>query len=245
MKEPSYSISNPKEILHNLVLLWKNKCFLNANFGEHESFITTIVGVDPKKQTLLLDVAPKEYLNKKLLLSGDVIFRTEFSGIKASIPGNKIVKSTVSGQQVFKLPIPSSMVWRERRQFYRVKSPLSHPAQCQFVLVDEDENETSLQLDVYDISLSGIALVYEDSELSEALVPGTVVENCKLLLPGLGEGCAEGYVGFKICYQIPVNSEKPDKTKKIGCQLTKISPAFESILQRYMQNVERENKKKT
>ncbi len=243
MNDLSYSISNPKEILHNLVLLWKNKCFLNANFGEHESFITTIVGVDPKKKNLFLDVAPKEYLNKKLLLSADVMFRTEFSGIKAIIPGNKITKTTLSGQQVFKLPIPANMIWRERRQFYRVKSPLSHPAQCQFFL--DDENETSVQLNVHDISLSGMALVYDDHDLSEALAPETVFENSKILLPGLGEGHAEGYIGFQIRYETPLNPEKPDKTKKIGCQFTKISPAFESILQRYMQNVERENKKKT
>lgn len=239
MNNPTYSISNQKEIIHNLTLLWKNKCLLAAHFSEHESFITTIINIDAKKKSLILDYGPKEYLNKQLLLSSDVTFRTQYSGIKVIIPGNKISKNRQAGQTVFQLPIPETIIWRERRQYYRVNSPLFNPASCLFTL--DEENRIDIQLDLHDVSLSGMSLVYDDSEFSENLTPAAKFENCKLILPDAGEG----HVTFTICYESPLNSDKPDKTKKIGCKFSDIKPSLESILQRYMQTVERENKKKT
>jgi len=155
------------------------------------------------------------------------------------IPGSKISKSRQAGQTVFQLPIPETITWRERRQYYRVNSPLFNPASCQFTL--NEGNTVDVQLDLHDISLSGMSLVYDDSEFSETLIPEAKFENCKLILPDTGEGT----ITFTIRYESPLNSDKPDKTKKIGCKFSNVKPAFESILQRYMQTVERENKKKT
>lgn len=236
--DPSYSISDPKEITRNLTLVWKKKCLLTANFGEHESFITTIINIDAKKNILVLDYGPKEYLNKKLLSSSNVTFQAEFSGIEAIIPGNKITKSREDEQAVFQLPIPESIIWKQRRQFYRVNSPLFNPASCLFTV--DKENEINIQLDLHDVSLSGMALVYDDLELSEILASKEKFENCKLTLPEIGEGI----VSFTIRNEAPLNREKPNKTQKIGCEFSNIKPAFESALQRYIQTVERENKKK-
>ena len=235
----TYSISNPKEIIHNLTLLWKNKCLLTAHFSDHESFITTIINIDAKKKILILDYGPKEYLNKHLLLSSDVTFRTQYSGIKVVIPGDKISKSNQAGQTVFQLPIPETIIWKERRQYYRVKSPLFNPASCLFTL--NEENQIDVQLDLHDVSLSGMSLVYDDAEFPEPLIPAAKFENCKLILPDTGEGT----ITFTIQYESPLNPDKPDKTKKIGCKFSNIKPSLESLLQRYMQTVERENKKKT
>ncbi len=236
--DPSYSISDQKEITRNLTLVWKNKCLLTANFGDHESFITTIININSKKNTLILDYGPKEYLNKKLLASPNVTFETEFSGIKVIIPGSKITKSRESEQTVFQLPIPETIIWKQRRKFYRVHSPLFNPASCLFTV--DEENEMSVQLDLHDISLTGMALVYDDPKLSETLISNAQFKNCKLTLPEIGEGI----ISFTICNEAPLNREKPDKTQKIGCEFSNIKPAFESALQRYIQTVEREHKKK-
>ncbi len=237
--DPSYSISDPKEITRNLTLLWKNKCLLNANYGDHESFITTIIDINAKKNTLIMDYGPKEYLNKNLLLSPNVTFEAEFSGIKAIIPGNKISKSHEAGQAVFQLPIPETIIWIQRRKFYRVNSPLFNPASCLFIV--DEENETNIQLDLHDISLSGMSLVYDDHELSKTLIATAKFTNCKLTLPKIGEDI----ISFTIRNEAPLNREKPNKAKKIGCEFSDIKPAFESALQRYIQTIERENKKKT
>lgn len=237
--DPSYTISDSKDIIRNLTLVWKNKCLLTANFGVHESFITTIINVDAKKNSLVLDYGPKEYLNKKLLSSPNVTFEAEFSGIKTIIPGNKVSKGHEDEQAVFQLPIPETIIWQQRRKFYRVHSPLFNPASCLFTV--DKENEVNIQLDLHDISLSGMALVYDDLKLSETLVSKVKFKNCKLTLPDIGEGI----VSFTIRNEAPLNREKPKKTKKIGCEFSDVKPAFESALQRYIQTVERENKKKT
>lgn len=99
-KSSSFAITNQKEMLRNLNLLLKNKSLLTAHFGDHnESFITTILQIDTKDNLLLLDYGPKEYLNRMLLDSRNVVFKTEYRGIKVDLPGEKLAKSQLGGRR--------------------------------------------------------------------------------------------------------------------------------------------------
>lgn len=96
-KESDYLVRNAKMIYGHLTDLVKNKCIIAANFGEdNASFLTTIVELDQKANLLALDVAPNEQLNRQLLTSAKVLFRTEFDGIKVSFRGKAIKKPSVT-----------------------------------------------------------------------------------------------------------------------------------------------------
>ena len=232
--ESSYSLHSPSQIYNHLMLLLNSKCMLSAHFGEnHDSFLTTIIEVDKKNNTIILDYGPKEYLNHQLLNADKTTFTTEYTGIKVSFSGTKIEKTRHNGELAFIMPIPKSMLWLQRREFYRVRSPISKYSYCQITLPDQEP----INLNLYDISVSGFSMLTYSTPLAEQLLLQAHFENCKLVLTDTGEGV----VSFDILYTCIINPPKLNKIEKLGCKFTQLSTAFDSTIQRYMQQITREN----
>ena len=73
------------------------------------------------------------------------------------------------------------------------------------------------------------------------MIPDTHFEQCKLILADTGEDT----ISFKIRRsKYIINPENLNRMEKIGCKFTRITPAFETTIQRYMQQIERESRQK-
>jgi c-di-GMP-binding flagellar brake protein YcgR len=233
----SFSIQNSKQITSHLSLLVKSKCLLSARFGaNNESYITTLLGIDEKNNAVVLDYGPKEDLNQRILNAGKVAFDADYNGIKVSFAGTALKKISHKGDAAFSMPIPKSLYWMQRREYYRVKSPLSKPSYCQLII----DEKKPVNLKLYDISLTGFAMLNVSKEVSELLIPGNTLEQCKLILSEAGEGM----ISFEICAKYIINPDKLQKIQKIGCKFTKITRPVEEIIQRYMQQIQREDLQK-
>ena len=235
-KQSDHIVRDQRQIIIHLTLLINEKSLINLNIGDNESFITTLIAIDTDTHSLLFDLSPKEYQNRQLSDTSSAVFRTVLSGIKIKFEGKDIAKTCYQGDIVFSMPIPESMLWLQRRQFYRIKSPISKASHLKLSIEDQ-----VIPLRLYDISIPGFSLLNDSEPLNQILTPAQTFKNCRLTLADLGEDT----VDFIVLYRIPLNPNKPDKTMKIGCRLTSISPAFESCIQRYMQQIERELKQKT
>jgi flagellar brake protein len=232
--DSDYSIYNPSQINTNLTILVNNKCLLSAYFGDgHDSFLTTIIDVDKKKKTIILDYGPKEYLNNLLLNSGKISFRTEFSGIKVSFSVESIQKIKHNGEMAFIMPIPKSMLWLQRREYYRIRSPIAKYSFCEIIVPDREP----YKLNLYDISVSGFALLTYSTPLVAELLEIKHFEDCKLVLTDAGEG----KISFDILYSCTINPPKLNKIEKLGCKFTVVEKNFDTTIQRYMQQIERED----
>ncbi|MDO9424079.1 MAG: flagellar brake protein [Methylobacter sp.] len=233
----SFSVQNTKQIIHHLTLLLKNRCLLSARFGTNsESYITTLLGIDEKNNAVILDSGSKEDLNQRLLNAGKVAFDTDYNGIKVSFAGTALKQITHKGESAFSMLIPKSLFWMQRREYYRVKSPLSKPSYCQ--LIREDREPVNLKL--YDISLTGFAMLNISKDISELMIPGKTMTQCKLILAEAGEGM----ISFEICVKYIINPGKLQKIQKIGCKFINLTRPVEETIQRYMQQIQRENLQK-
>ncbi|WP_027149403.1 flagellar brake protein [Methylobacter tundripaludum] len=233
----SFSIQNPKQIVSHLSLLVKNKCLLSARFGaNNESYITTLLSVNEGNNTVVLDYGPKEDLNQRILNAGKVSFDTDYNGIKVSFAGTELKKIAHKGDSAFSMSIPRSLYWMQRREYYRVKSPLSKPSYCQLIV----EGREPVNLKLYDISLTGFAMLNVSKEVSDLLIPGTSFSQCKLILSEAGESP----ISFEICAKYIINPDKPQKIQKIGCKFNKITRSVEEVIQRYMHQIQREDLQK-
>lgn len=233
----SFSIQNSKQIVSHLSLLVKSKCLISARFGaSNESYITTLLGIDEKNNAVVLDYGPKEDLNQRILNAGKVAFDADYNGIKVSFAGTALKKITHKGDTAFSMPIPKSLYWMQRREYYRVKSPLSKPSYCQLII----EGKKPVNLKLYDISLTGFAMLNVSREVSDLLIPGNTLEQCKLILAEAGEGM----ISFEICAKYIINPDKLQKIQKIGCKFIKLARPVEEIIQRYMQQIQREDLQK-
>ncbi|MGZ4989537.1 MAG: flagellar brake protein [Methylobacter sp.] len=233
----SFSIQNPKQIINHLSLLVKNKCLLSARFGaNNESYITTLLAINEANNSLVLDCGSKEDLNQRILNAGKVTFNTEYNGIKVSFVGAALKQTTHKKEAAFSVPIPKSLYWMQRREYYRVKSPLSKPSYCQLIV----EGREPVNLKLYDISLTGFAMLNVSKEISELLIPGSTISQSKLILSEAGEGM----ISFEICAKYIINPDKPQKIQKIGCKFIKVTRAVEEIIQRYMNQIQRQDLQK-
>lgn len=235
--ESTFLIDRPDKIIHHLSILFKKKCLLTASFGEdNESFITTILDIDLKKNRLIFYHSPKEGSIEKLLTSPKITFKTEYLGIKIIFDALRLSKIQHQGVEAFTVPIPSSLLWMEARNFHRVKPPVTKPGYCR--LIRKDQKPIDLKL--YDISLGGFSILTDSRELSELMPIETGFEQCKLILPDMGEETIDFEIRSK-CVIIPENAPGMEK---IGCKFTRTTAAFESTVQRYMQQIERELRQK-
>ncbi|RLA20021.1 MAG: hypothetical protein DRQ62_11100 [Gammaproteobacteria bacterium] len=243
--EPSFAIRNSADIIRKLTLMWKQGCLITAHFGEaKESFITAITDVNKEKQAFTLDCAPKDYINKQLLAASEVTFNSVVSGIQVQFSHKNIATTSIKGTAAFLLSIPETLYWLEHRKFYRVRSPMSNPALCTVkvkITLDDQEKTKELNLKIQDISISGLCIQIEPEDLMDDWQMNTTLDNCFIELPEIGDF----YGSLEIRNQRSLTLDREDKTQLIGVQLIDASPAIEAKIQRYMQLVERENRKKS
>lgn len=243
-KENDYLVRNTKRIVEHLSTIFKSNCIVSAHFGENNSsFLTAIIEIDPKGNVLKVDCAPSELLNKLLLGSSKVLFRTQIDGIKVSFSGKNIKKSKCKDQPAFEMPIPDAIFWMQRRNYFRVKVPLSHTgSNCEVRLlknIDSDIPTLLLAgLRLADISIKGFALLNSDPLISDDFEIDKEFNDCKLQLHE-GPSCNVSFV-VKNLSNIKINAST--NQQRIGCRLTDLTPTFESAIQRYMQDIERQLK---
>jgi c-di-GMP-binding flagellar brake protein YcgR len=233
--ESSFAIRGLEQIFNHLVLLQKSKCLLSVICKENNTtFLTTIIDIDKKNKTLILDYGPKEYLNRPIINGQKTNFVSEYNGIKVAFNSSNFKKIEYDNHPAFQMPLPDSILWMQRREFYRVRSPISKISFCHFTLPEQEP----INLQLYDISISGFSVLVESKEVCEFLELNTPIEDSKLVLEGVGEGV----IAFEVRSKYVMNPEKLNKIEKIGCMYTHITPSFQTMIQQYMQQIERENK---
>jgi len=238
-----YLVRSPKQVMSYLNLLSTERCLVSAGFGESDkdTFLTAIMDINEKEKTITLDCGPKEYLNKRLLDSAIIKCSTEYKGIKVHFEGRKVKKAGSPADPSFIIPIPNSIFWVQRRQFYRIRSPLSKNSFCKIPFINpETQEQTVLTLRIHDLSASGISIVNDSIECSSLLIPEVEIDNCTLSL----EDEFDLKVSLEVRHKMSTNPNKKGKEERIGCYISNATPRIESTILRYMQRIERDLKQK-
>jgi c-di-GMP-binding flagellar brake protein YcgR len=150
--DDSTMLHNRAMIINNLSMLVKHKCMIGANLGGKDSLLTAIVAINHKDGTLILDYGSSDFLNKKLLSTPHVKFTTGFNGIQVAFTSDKITKTKYQGEDAFVLPIPGSLYWYNRREYYRVNTPLMNPSICEIALKTPEEDASEEYKQAYSVA---------------------------------------------------------------------------------------------
>jgi flagellar brake protein len=239
--ESDYLVRNPKLILDYLSSLFTSHCILTAQFGQQKtSFLTAITEINAESGTLKIDSAPTEILNQQLINADKVIFHTQLNGIKAAFTATQIKALKTAENSFFEIPLPQALFWLERRNFYRVKIPLSHQyTYCTIPTAPQADNPSSTPIlqnvfRLHDLSISGFAFLNADAALMPLFAEQQIHQNCTLHLPN-----SHSHISFTIkdISNIKVNTQQTEL--RIGCHFSPLPTIFESTLLRYMQDIER------
>lgn len=230
--QEKFLIESKSSVIAKLKQLAKNNCALTASFNNGaESVMTCIIEVLKDKDVLALDYGVSEALNLKLLNARRIFFKGDFDGITVQFDSDTITKAKLKNEVVFAIPIPHSILWMQRREFFRVRIPLGVPAYCE-INSPADEEGFIRKYKLMDISAGGLSLV--DESMDFEFETGMLLPDCELDLPEHGYG----KVNLKVQNVFPVNRNAPSEGRRIGCEFINVGMTVSATIQRYINAIE-------
>ena len=227
-----YMLYGRGEIMQKLRQLGKKHSLITIHFNE-QTMLSTVVDILSDKNLLVLDYGGNEEMNQQLLKYNRAVIKTDYDGIQAQFTIKDIRKARLQGKPSFACPLPEQVLWVQRREFYRVRIPLSEVVTCE--LIHGDNNRT--EYPVLDISTGGIALFDQNDELE--LEPGNIFHNCKLIL---GDHSA-AYINLEIRNHILKNPHDPSEGTRCGCAFLNLTGDFEVDVQKFINVVDLQQKR--
>ena len=231
-----YLIHNRAAIVQKLKQLASGKNNITAHFGGGQhSMLTQVVDVLTDKGLVVLDYGSNEKINKKITDADRVVFKTQHQGITAQFTTNKIQKAKFRSKPAFACAIPESLLWVQRREYYRVRVPLGDNARCELI----HNEDIVITYPILDISIAGIALHMNELDLEYMLEPGMVFNRTHLRLPD----DEVATVNMKIVNQLPMKEGNTDAGERFGCQFIDIDADTSAKIQRYIYSIEQLNRR--
>ena len=139
MSGDSAMVRNKALIINNLSVLAKERCMISAALGGKDTLLTSIVNVNQKTGRVIFDTSPSAVLNAKVLSTKTVRFSAIFNGVQVAFSGSDVEKTKHGGYDAFVMAMPDSLYWYDRRNAYRIKTPIMNRAICKMRLTPPDD----------------------------------------------------------------------------------------------------------
>jgi len=223
-----YLVHSKTEIVYILRAVIQKRGLVTAYFNQGKDFIlTSFLDVDANR--IILDYGAKEAHNRKILDSQKIVVVTTQDRVKVqfSVPRIEIIR--YEGGNAFRIPLPESVLKLQRREFFRIETPITTPLQCTIPLDDGRE----IPIMVTDVSIGGVGIIGCPPDFD--LAPGMMLPGCRIALPGIGEVVAT----LEIRSTFDVTLKNGAITKRAGCCFIDLPSPMQVLLQRYIIKLER------
>lgn len=227
-----FTVLNRREILFYLRQLINDGERISVVFNEgQDAILTVLLDIDETDDLLIFDWGSNEADNRKLLRSERNFFVCAPHGIGNRFTSGAPHQIFHNGRPAYAIPLPTRYVRLQRREFFRLVLPLTRRALCTL----RGENGAALQLSVIDISIGGIGMEVALGRLAPDI--GQVLKNARIELKGIGT--------LDVDLEVR-NTGKIQRGSKvsarIGCRFVELSRAMEHQLQRFITDVQREDR---
>lgn len=231
----NYMIHSRMEILYILRAIQHKNEFVTAYFNQGNDFIlTSIIDVSAGSDTLMLDLGADEALNRRALESDRLVLVTSQDRVKVQFVAEGMEQTTYQGRPAFKTKIPAELLKLQRREFYRLSTPLFNPIKCAMSRIDG----TRLEATIADISLGGIAITNYQDQITFA--PGERFVNSRILLPDIGTVTTD----IEIRNEHEVTMKNGVNIQRAGCMFINLPSGQQAMIQRYIIKLDRERRAK-
>ncbi|AZN37704.1 flagellar brake protein [Iodobacter ciconiae] len=197
--------------------------------GKREPFaISTVLAINDDE--LLFDVSNDAGTNAALTKEGRMLLVGVVNKVKVQFELPNVMLVAYDGRTAIRSGGPVQTLRMQRRDFYRLDIPMSQKIDCVIPLNDGGHTELSIT----DISLGGLSLLGVSSDLPMQV--GDVLRDCRVQL--LDIGIIE--VDMQICIVIDVTLRNGIKTQRIGCRFFDLSGKMQTLIQRFINKIERQ-----
>jgi c-di-GMP-binding flagellar brake protein YcgR len=233
--EDQFIVQNQKQIIQILNELAKHHEMLKVSFS-HDTCLTNVISVDVHNHVVYLDIGIDDAFNDRLFASHQVVFSKD-DGIKIRWTSTQLSVATLKDGKAIKIALPQKLMRLQRREFFRLATPIVNPVPCIIPIANEDnpDADRTLELTLIDVSLGGIGTV-ASNPLDELLVIGASFDKCRINFPEVGET----NLTLQVRNITPITMKDGAIKSRVGLQFISPSRGNEGLINRYTYNLERQ-----
>jgi flagellar brake protein len=231
-----YQVDSHREIVAILRAIGEKRQLVRMiiNRGT-EVVLTTVLSIDD--ETVIIDCARDPAINKVIADAEQLSFETSLDKISVSFAAKFVEPCIYEGSPAFQFDVPSNLTRLQRREFYRINTPLTNPLRCA-IPMPEDIGGGIYGVSLVDISCGGIAILDDKKVLDKTI--GRDYYNCKLDLTGIGTIVTT----LQIRNSQDMTLLNGKTTRRLGCQFINLPNSMLNTVQRYIMKLERERNSK-
>lgn len=230
-----YLLYEKSEILPVLRGLAEHVSQVTMVFNEGRNMVlTSLVSCD--ENGLVLDFGASAEMNREALAADRLFCVSQLEKVKIQFILRGVNQVKVDGRPAFLAPLPDSVLRLQRREFYRLATPITQPLKCRIRVPEADGSSVMIEANVADISGGGVLLVGLPPDLP--LEAGMELSGCSIELPEVGS------IAFstRLRRLTETVSRRGIRAKRAGCEFVKLSDPMARLIQRYIMKIERERK---
>lgn len=228
-----FRVRHPPEIERIMRGILEEKSLVTlARKDGKEFLVTTLVRLDDTRRELHFAASADPRLNARLLDSDGLEISTLYDQVRVQFTSPKARAETLGDDIFFLLPMPSEILYFQRREYYRLPTSLTNPVFCHIPVGSETTEAIFL-----DISLGGGMLSLKSGP---SLNEGALYTDCRLLLPG--------HPPYPISltpmktFTVPLPNGQ--SSRRACCKFTHLPRGIEETIQRFILHVERERRQR-
>lgn len=233
--EERFHIRGFKAILFSLDSYLHQRAQFTVHFNEgRESFLTYLLAVDSRHGRLVVDRSGSAEVNARFLNSTHSVFVGRPEGIKVQFACAAACRIEFEGEAAFSLPLPECIVRLQRRDCFRVSTPLARP-----ILLDASlPGESGFALTMHDLSLAGCGL--STGIPPDGIEAGTSLPLARFTLP---DSRHTRIGGSAVVRHVTALSTAPGPGRfRIGLQFLDLDRGMEHQIQRYIVQIEHDRR---
>ncbi|MDP3668534.1 MAG: flagellar brake protein [Telluria sp.] len=197
--------------------------------GEADVALTSVLDVDGDSNTLYLDCPIDKEQNRRIVGAKRLSYETTLDKIRILFASEGARETTYKNLPALKVAIPASLIRLQRREYYRMATPVSNPV-CVTIPMDG----VPMLFPLADISCGGIAIL--DHKLLLGNTIGNKYEGCKIELPDAGPVTS----ALQVRNLLDLTLLNNKTNRRVGCEFVDISRGNLANVQRYITKLERE-----
>jgi len=228
-----YLVSSRQEIAQILRALSRQNEMVTAYFNHgNEFFLTSIVEADATSGYLIVDCGAEEAANRRALAADKIVFVTNLDRIKIQFNTKALTQIKHQGRPAFRTALPTSLLKLQRREYYRLATPMRESPKCTIPDLAGAKHEVT----VVDISVGGAGISGLPQEAP--LEKGQLLAQCRIVLPE--EGTVVSTLEVRSLQQSTLRSG--ESVLRAGCHFVDIPAAHQAMIQRYIIRIDRERR---
>lgn len=230
-----YLLHSKSEILFVLRALHADSDRITVYFNEGKDFLlTTLIAVDDGGVTI--DYGSSGEMNRRALTAEKLFCVASHDRVRVQFLLRGVARVDFQGSPAFRAALPETVLRLQRREYYRLTTPVARPLKCQIPIPQADGKTVTVEVNVLDISGGGLAMMAPPEGVK--VEPDTEFANCRVELPEVGVLVAK----LQVRNSFEVTLRNGSRITRMGCQFMNLPGPMLTLVQRYIIKVERERK---